>query len=168
MCGKTGLNLCNKARDILKSLVKVTNVTGVETVACKPVSTPGSASSPEFSTKILEQKSFCTFRDPILRDRTIRLTNIMTDWSKQRKHGLEDWQAASRIRRRDISCVGCSAKSPRHQQGAIVANLQQIPSSEANWYGLHVNEQNPTFQCSQANLPTFQRPKLIYLFAAQL
>ena len=74
-----------KRRDILKSLVKVTNVTGVETVACKPVSTPGSASSPEFSTKILEQKSFCTFRDPILRDRTIRLTNIMTDWSKQRK-----------------------------------------------------------------------------------
>ena len=76
-----------KRRDILKSLVKVTNVTGVETVACKPVSTPGSASSPEFSTKILEQKSFCTFRDPILRDRTIRLTNIMTDWSKQRKGG---------------------------------------------------------------------------------
>ena len=74
-----------KRRDILKSLVKVTNVTGVETVACKPVSTPGSASSPEFSTKILEQKYFCTFRDQILRDRTIRLTNIMTDWSKQRK-----------------------------------------------------------------------------------
>ena len=90
ICGnarkKTGLNLCNKAeRYSQKSRKSHKCHRSGDTVACKPVSTPGSASSPEFSTKILEQKSFCTFRDPILRDRTIRLTNIMTDWSKQRK-----------------------------------------------------------------------------------
>lgn len=78
------------------------------------------------------------------------------DWLVKHSKDAGDWQDCGEIRRRDISCVWCRSSCRGPKQGAIVGNLQQIPSSEANWYGLHVNEQNPTFPPSKTNHPTFQ------------
>ena len=172
MCGKsgekTGLNLCNKARQRYSQKSRKSHKCHRRSGdgSREPVSTMISLHL--HHTQVFRRDSpvaaiFCMFWELPIPGRWNYSINKHHDWLVKTwpKIGTD----GGKIRRRDISCVGCSAGQmpPAERKGQSWPICNKYPHQRQidTMAGLHVNEQNPTFHKPIIQL---SRLKLIYLF----